>query len=295
MKIETQEISLPILKEKKINLFIKRIDQIHEHVSGNKWYKLKYNIIEAKRRKTKSILTFGGAYSNHISATAYLAKENGFDSIGIIRGEEHVPLNPTLNFAVSKGMNIHYISRRDYKLKHTPEFLKSLRERFDNFYLIPEGGSNQFALKGCSEIIDINDTQDYICCAVGTGSTIAGVINSLNVNQRAVGFSAINDLCWLRKNISEWTTKKNWEILNNYCGGGYAKINQELVDFIDNFYKTQGVGLDVVYTGKMMFGILDLVAKDFFPKGSSILALHTGGLQGNKGMNHRFKIQLPVC
>ena len=295
MKIETQQISFPILKEKKINIFIKRIDQVHEHVSGNKWYKLKYNIIEAKRRKAKSILTFGGAYSNHISATSYLAKENGFDSIGIIRGEEHFPLNPTLNFAVSNGMNIHYISRRDYKLKHTAEFLESLKDRYDNFYLIPEGGSNQFALKGCSEIIDINDTHDYVCCAVGTGSTIAGVINSLNVNQRAVGFSAVNDIYWLRRNISEWTNKNNWEILNNYTGGGYAKINQELVDFIDNFYKSQGVGLDVVYTGKMMFGILDLVAKDFFPKGTSILALHTGGLQGNKGMNQRFNFQLPVC
>ena len=182
MKITSQEIYFPILRDKNIKLFIKRIDQIHEHISGNKWYKLKYNLKEAYKQKTKSILTFGGAYSNHIAATAYLAQENGFNSIGIIRGEEHSPLNSTLSFALKNGMKLHYVNRGDYQLKHTSHFLQSLRNQFGNFYLIPEGGANKLSIKGCSEIININDNHDYICCPVGTGSTIAGVINAINKN-----------------------------------------------------------------------------------------------------------------
>jgi 1-aminocyclopropane-1-carboxylate deaminase len=293
MEIKTQEISFPLLKEKGIKLFIKRTDQTHKHVSGNKWYKLKYNLIEAKKKGFQTLLTFGGAYSNHIAATSCAAKENGFKSIGVIRGEEYLPLNPTLQFAKEQGMHIHYVSRSDYRLKTTTEFINNLKSKFDDFYLVPEGGTNQLAIQGTEEILDVSSTQDFVCCAVGTGGTIAGIINSTNSKQTVIGLPAIKGFDLLQKDIESWTNKQNWKLINDYVCGGYAKVNEELVQFINEFYSTQNIPLDAVYTGKMMMGILDLVAKDYFPKGSTILAIHTGGLQGNKGMSERLMIKLP--
>ena len=201
MKIKTQEISIPLLKEKGIRLFIKRTDLIHEFISGNKWYKLKYNLIEAKKKKKTSILTFGGAYSNHIAATAYLAHAEGLNSIGVIRGERCSPLNPTLKFAIKMGMRIHYVNRSDYRLKNTINFLYKLKIQFGSFYLIPEGGTNKLAIKGSEEILDINDDQDYVCCPIGTGGTIAGIINSVNDNQQVIGFPVIKGFTTLEKDM----------------------------------------------------------------------------------------------
>lgn len=290
MNIKTQEISIPILKDKRVRLYIKRTDQTHEHISGNKWYKLKYNLVEAKKQNKNILLTFGGAYSNHIAAISFAAKESGFKSIGVIRGEKHLLLNPTLKFAKEQGMEIFYVSRTDYRLKHTQEFINNLKEKFGDFYLVPEGGTNDLAIKGTEEILDTNDTQDFICCAVGTGGTIAGVINSSNDKQKVIGFPAIKGSEQLEKNIDCWSDKRNWELINNYSFGGYAKFNELLIDFVNEFYKMHQVPLDVIYTGKMMMGILDLIKQDYFPKESSILAIHTGGLQANKGMIERLGV-----
>jgi len=294
MEIKTQEISLPLLKEKEIKLFIKRTDQTHQHISGNKWYKLKYNLIEAKKQGFKTLLTFGGAYSNHIAATACAAKENGLKSVGVIRGEEHFPLNPTLQFAKEQGMHIHYVGRSDYREKTTLNFLEKLKVQFSDFYLIPEGGSNELAIQGTEDILEANDTQDYICCAVGTGGTIAGIINTSTDKQTVIGFPAIKGFYELKKDIESWTNKQSWKLINDYSCDGYAKVNEELVQFINEFNTVHDIPLDAVYTGKMMLGILDLVAKDYFPKGSTILAIHTGGLQGNKGMSERLGVILPI-
>ena len=293
MKIQTQEISTGILDEKEVQLFVKRIDLTHEFISGNKWYKLKYNLLEAERNSYNTLLTFGGAYSNHILATSVLANENGFKSIGIIRGERCAFLNPTLKLAEEHGMQLHYVSRKEYQSKQTSKFLSVLKNKFGDFYLIPEGGSNKFALKGTSEIITKNDSQDYICCSVGTGTTLAGIINSSSFKQNIIGFPAIKGFTELEKEIQSITTKSNWQLNNNFCFGGYAKTNPLLINFINTFNENQLIPLDAIYTGKMMFGILELISKDYFPKGSSILAVHTGGLQGNKGMNQRFGFSLP--
>jgi len=294
MKIETKEISLPVLDEKEVRLFIKRIDKVHSFVSGNKWFKLKYNLLEAEKQGLNALLTFGGAYSNHIAATAFVAHEKGFKSIGIIRGEEHLPLNPTLRFAKENGMKLHYVSRSYYREKTNADFLKNLKVLFGDFYLIPEGGTNELAIQGAAEILDTNDTQNYICCAVGTGGTIAGIINASNDKQTVIGFPAIIGFEQLEKDINNWTNATNYKFINDYVGNGYAKINKDLVDFINEFDATHSIPLDAIYTGKMLLGILDLVAKDFFPKRSSILAIHTGGLQGNKGMSERLGISLPL-
>jgi len=294
MKIETKEISLPVLDEKEVRLFIKRIDKVHPFVSGNKWFKLKYNLFEAEKQGINTLLTFGGAYSNHIAASAFAAQEKGLKSIGIIRGEEHLPLNPTLRFATENGMKLHYVSRSYYREKTSIDFLEKLKAQFGDFYLIPEGGTNELAIQGAAEILDTNDTQDYICCAVGTGGTIAGIINASNDKQTVIGFPAIKGMDALEKDIKIWTNTTNYRIITSYVGSGYAKISIGLVKFINEFDATHNIPLDSIYTGKMMMAILDLVAKDYFPKGSSILAIHTGGLQGNKGMSERLGISLPL-
>jgi len=293
MKIETEEISIPILKEKELRLFVKRIDKVHPFVSGNKWFKLKYNLLEAEKQGIETLLTFGGAYSNHIAATAFAAQGKGFKSIGIIRGEEHLPLNPTLRFAMENGMELHYMSRSDYREKTTPDFLEKLKAQFGDFYLIPEGGTNELAIEGTAEILEANDTQDYICCAVGTGGTIAGIINAATDKQTVIGFPAIKGIDALEKDIENWTSTSNYTFINNYVTNGYGKVSVSLVEFINEFNTSHNIPLDAIYTGKMMMGILDLVGKDYFPKGSSILAIHTGGLQGNKGMSERLGIKLP--
>jgi len=294
MKIKTEQISLPLLNDKQVRVFIKRLDKTHKYISGNKWYKLKYNFLEAKRKEARTILTFGGAFSNHIAATAFLAKEEGFNTIGIIRGEEHNPLNPTLSFAKKQGMKLRYLNRDAYRLKNTNNYLNQLKKEFDNIYLIPEGGTNKLAIKGTAEIINDNDQQDYVCCAVGTGGTISGIINSAHENQKILGFPIIKGKNILQKEIEKWTNKNCWKLINNYHCGGYAKLSDKLITTINGFYEVFQIPLDGIYTGKMVLGVLDLIKKDYFPKGSTILLIHTGGIQGNIGLNKRFGLKLPT-
>ncbi len=291
-----QHISLPT--ECGVELYIKREDKIHPHISGNKYRKLKYNLLEAERLGFKTLLTFGGAYSNHISAVASVGKTFGFQTIGIIRGEElasKIQDNPTLRFAQSCGMQFKFVTRSDYREKASEAFIKDLKEEFGAFYLIPEGGTNALAIKGCEEILTETDTDfNYVYCAVGTGGTISGLINSSKFNQKTLGFPALKGV-FLTKDISKFVNCNNWEIITKYHFGGYAKINRELVAFINQFKKEHHIPLDSVYTGKMMYGILDMIYKNKFPRGSKILAIHTGGLQGIEGMNMRLKEkELPI-
>lgn len=285
-----QRINLPT--EFGIELYIKREDKIHSYVSGNKYRKLKYNLIEAENLELKTLLTFGGAFSNHISAVASVGKLFGFKTIGIIRGEElaaKIQDNPTLRFALSCGMQFKFVTRSDFREKNSEEFIQKLKEEFNEFYLIPEGGTNTLAIKGCEEILTETDRNfDYVCCAVGTGGTISGLINSSNSNQKFLGFSALKGK-FLTKDISKFVSRNNWELITKYHFGGYAKINSELVAFINEFNKEHHTPLDPVYTGKMMFGIMDMISKNKIAKGSKILAIHTGGLQGIEGMNIRLK------
>ena len=271
-----------------ISLSIKREDLIHEFVSGNKFRKLKYNIIQAKKENQNTILTFGGAFSNHIAAVAYAGKIHNIKTIGIIRGEEleiKINSNPTLSFAQQNGMQLKFISRTSYKLKTNLDFLNQLESEFGNFYLLPEGGTNNLAVKGCEEILTKHDSEfDYICCCVGTGGTIAGIINSALPHQKIIGFSAMKG-DFLNDEIRKFATNKNWKLIDWYDFGGYGKVNTNLITFINQFYLDYGIPLDPVYTGKMAFGIMDLIQKNYFPEHSKILMIHSGGLQGIKGMN----------
>ncbi|WP_417876220.1 1-aminocyclopropane-1-carboxylate deaminase/D-cysteine desulfhydrase [Winogradskyella sediminis] len=287
--IYNQKVNIP---NSSIELVIKREDLIHPFVSGNKFRKLKYNIKQAKTTRLRPILTFGGAFSNHIAAVAFAGKEHGVPTIGIIRGEElglKKHLNPTLQFAKLNGMQLKFVSRDDYKKKTHSEFLSLLKDEFGAFYMLPEGGTNNLAVKGCEEILQpIDYTYDYVCCAVGTGGTIAGLINASKEHQKILGFPALKG-DFLQEDIRKFANRDNWKLLTDYHFGGYGKIKPELISFINTFKKNHNIPLDPIYTGKMLFGIFDRIANGYFPENSKILAIHTGGLQGIAGMNEMLK------
>ncbi len=284
-----QEIQNELTLEKGVSLYIKREDLNHSEISGNKLRKLNYNLKEAKESGFKKLLTFGGAFSNHIYATAAAGKLFGFQTVGIIRGEVHAPLNPTLEFAQSCGMELDYMDRTRYRLKNSLIVLNELKKKHGEFYLIPEGGTNDLAIKGCSEILGPDEKSfDHYIMSVGTGGTLAGVIQSLEGSGNIVGMSSlkgdfleveINSL-FRQYNLPEFN---NWTVNQDYHFGGYAKTSDELFKFIANIEVEHQLKLDPVYTGKAFFGIMDLIKKDEFDKGSKILFIHTGGLQGRAG------------
>lgn len=292
---------LPIIQEiipeknpHKVRLFIKREDQLHPIISGNKWRKLKYNLQAAKEANETTLLTFGGAYSNHIHAVAGAAKEYGFKSIGIIRGEEHLPLNPTLHDAQEMGMQFHYFDRTTYRQKHTAGILNLLTRKLGRFYLIPEGGTNELALKGAAEIVaGIEKDYDYFAVACGTAGTAAGMISGLEGAAQVIGFSVLKG-DFHHQEVKNWLSAirqpeiNNWQINTDYHFGGYAKYDQRLIKFINDFKINFDIQLDPIYTGKMLFGVIDLIARGEFAEHSRVLAIHTGGLQGIKGFNQRF-------
>ncbi|WP_299107637.1 pyridoxal-phosphate dependent enzyme [uncultured Tenacibaculum sp.] len=292
-----QPIQLPILKEKGIELWIKREDSIHPFVSGNKFRKLKYNITKAQEEKQHTLLTFGGAYSNHIAATAAAGKMAGFKTIGIIRGDElakdierTLAGNATLKHAVENGMQLRFVSRELYRNKTSEAFIKELQNEFGEFYLVPEGGTNDLAIQGCEEILTFEDEKfNYICCAVGTGGTISGLINSIKEHQKVIGFPALKG-DFLTSEIQQFAKRNDhWSLQNAFHFGGYGKYTPELIRFINEFKVQTNIPLDPIYTGKMLFGIFKMIENDAFEKGSKILAIHTGGLQGIDGVNQKLK------
>lgn len=279
-------------------LSICREDMLHPFVSGNKFRKLKYNLLAAHEQQHHTLLTFGGAYSNHIAAVAAAGKEFGFNTIGIIRGEElesKISENPTLSFAKACGMELHFVSREAYKAKDEIEFINNLKMQFGEFYLLPEGGTNALAVKGCEEILTETEAAfNYICVSVGTGGTIAGLVKASKEGQHVLGFSALKGT-FQSSEVAKYTSKTNFEITDAYCFGGYGKIDIDLIRFMNEFKEKTNIPLDPIYTGKMMFGIMDLLKKGYFKENSRILAVHTGGLQGVAGMNLKLKKKnLPI-
>lgn len=323
-----QEINDLLLEARNVRLFLKRDDLLHlsfsdillgdknitPSVSGNKFRKMKYNLLEMERQDLKKVITFGGAFSNHIHATAAAGLLFGFDTIGLIRGERSSNLSPTLRFAEECGMTLHFINRTDYKDKKL--IINELNTKFNDFYYLPEGGTNNLALRGTAEIVTEIDGQldnthtRYICVPCGTGGTIAGIIAAAHEPTQVLGFSALKgdflqkDVTNLLKNAADTEgpslplntskTPQNWSINTNFHCGGYARFTPELIKFINNFKEKNGISLDPIYTGKMLLGIYKLVETGFFPQNSTIIAVHTGGLQGIEGFNQRFGNLLSV-
>jgi len=275
-------------ESRNIEVYIKREDMIHPFVSGNKFRKLKYNLAEAKNQNCTTLLTFGGAFSNHIAAVAFVGKSEGFQTVGIIRGDEladKIQENPTLTFAKQNGMNFKFVSREIYRKKNHIDFNLNLKEEFGDFYLIPEGGTNDLAVKGCAEILTEEDRKfDFIACSVGTGGTIAGIIKSSLPNQQVLGFPALKG-DFLQNEIRKFVPDSNWQLINGFEFGGYGKVTFELIAFMNAFYAETQILLDPIYTVKMVFGVRSLINEGFFPENSKILLIHTGGIQGIEGMN----------
>jgi 1-aminocyclopropane-1-carboxylate deaminase len=266
-----------------VRLLLKRDDLIHPDLPGNKWRKLKYNLEAARAAGASRLLTFGGAYSNHIRAVAAAGALFGFESVGVIRGEAYDPLNRSLQFAVDRGMRLTYLDRRTYRRKLDPDVVAELRREFGDFYLIPEGGSNALAVRGCAELVaEITEEFDVICCGVGTGGTLAGIAAGLEPGQRAIGFSSLKGGQFLSDDVAALQHEAlgevtvNWEIETGYHFGGYAKSTPELDAFIGDFESRHGLRLDWVYVAKMMYGVYDLVAQGRFAEGTTIVAVVTG-------------------
>ena len=288
MSTPIQTFQFPGLQTEQI-LHIKREDMIHPVISGNKFWKLKYNLIKAKDLGKQILVTFGGAMSNHIVACAAAAQANGFQSIGIIRGEEIVEKwkeNITLTEASEYGMKFFFVPRQEYRLKEKSKYIQNILDKIPNYYLVPEGGTNTLAVKGASEILS-EETYNYdiITSAMGTGGTLAGLSVGAKAYQLVIGFPVLKNAHFLVKELLKYTHKKNFIVNLEYHFGGYAKITTELIDFINEFYYLNNIPLDPVYTGKMMFGLRDMIKKGQIDKDKKILAVHTGGLQGIKEMN----------
>ncbi|MEH2197680.1 1-aminocyclopropane-1-carboxylate deaminase/D-cysteine desulfhydrase [Nostoc sp.] len=303
-----QKINSEIARHAGVDLYVLRLDLMHPWVNGNKWFKLKYNLLEAKEKNFTTLLTFGGAYSNHIYATAAAGNLFGFRTIGVIRGEETLPLNPTLSFAVQQGMQLVYLNREMYRQRNTPALQEYLQQRFGEVFIIPEGGSNLNGVRGCMEIVgDAMSTAGYayafdrICVACGTATTLAGIALSLHQGQRAIAFPVLKNGAFLAQETESLLTNylasdlptpfnspASWELVCDYHFGGYAKVNDELLMFSQQFKEEHGIPLDYVYTAKMFYGVMDLLKQGFFSKGDSLLLIHTGGLQGNIGIEERY-------
>jgi 1-aminocyclopropane-1-carboxylate deaminase len=304
-----QSLDDVFFESNKLKIFVKRDDLIHPQIHGNKWRKLKYNLSAFKTSGKNQILTFGGAFSNHIHATAAAGQLFNIKTIGVIRGERVTPLSPTLEFAEKCGMTLHFISREAYRNKDI--LLKELYNLYGDFYHLPEGGTNNEAVYGCMEIVEEVHLQlgfkpDYFCVACGTGGTLSGLTLACEPMQKIVGMCVLkNDNMFgevtkilqtsvipnieLTK-VPFYLIKKNemptnWSLNTEYHFGGYAKWSPNLITFINEFKIKYGISLDPVYTGKMFFGVFDLISKGYFKENSTVVLVHTGGLQGIEGFN----------
>ena len=284
-------ITQNIFSENNTNADILRLDKIHPVISGNKYFKLKYNLKEAIDKGYKTVITYGGAYSNHIVATAYWGKINNLKTVGIIRGEESLNMSHTLQDSIKYGMQLKFISRTDYKNKDNFEFIQYLENEFGNFYLIPEGGDNHLGRLGSKEILALTDSQKYthIISAIGTGTMYFGLVNASNLKQKIIGIPVLKGMVnFLNNNLEKIGNPEKLEycqIIDNYHFGGYAKKNQELIDFMNDFYRKTNIPTDFVYTAKLIYAFFDLVKNNYFPDNSNILLIHSGGLQGNLSLS----------
>lgn len=277
-----QELEDDRIRRHGVRLFLKRDDLINPQIPGNKWRKLKYNLEAAAAGRHDTLLTFGGAYSNHIRAVAAAGHHFGYRTLGVIRGEEHLPLNPTLAFAASHGMILDYLDRTTYREKMSPAVLNSFRDRFGDFFLVPEGGSNAAGVRGASELpAELDLPYDVICCSCGTGGTLAGIAAGLPSGVRALGFSSLKGGGFLAEDVRRLQTDlglrtTNWSLELDYHFGGFARTTAALDLFITEFRERHRIELEWVYVAKMLYGVFDLVDSGRFESGTTVVAVVTG-------------------
>lgn len=295
-----QELPEPVAAARGVRLLLWRDDLVHPDLPGNKARKLKYNLVAARQQGHRALLTFGGAYSNHIAAVATAGRLLGFRTAGLIRGDAPAvgaALNPTLAQAAADGMALHYLDRNSYRRRAEPDFMAEQLARFGPAYVLPEGGTNELALPGCAElVVEIQQRVDFdaLAVAVGTGGTLAGLLTGLAGRHQVIGVAALKNGDFLGAEIDALTqraageTFANYALRTEYHFGGYAKYSAELLAFIGQFRARHGVLLDPIYTGKMLFGVLNLIEQGYFRRGSTVVAIHTGGQQAWAGWHARF-------
>ena len=292
-----QKIDLGVLNDRGVELWVKRDDLIHSEVSGNKWRKLKFAFEKAKKEQLSPIISFGGAFSNHLAALASAGMLFDIPTIGIIRGEERSRGNPTLIAAKNNGMELRFVSRSEYRDKGV--LIDQLQQEFIEALIVPEGGADVLGVMGCTEILkEVEGHFDLICAACGTGTTLAGLALSASPGQKVLGFTAMKQGVQLVDRVDELMDRTievgfdlvhthPYDLATTYHFGGFAKVNDELIGFMRDFSKRNGFYLDPVYTGKMFFGLFDMIDRGFFRSKTKILAIHSGGIQGLEGMLHR--------
>lgn len=268
-------------------LDILRLDLVHPIVSGNKWYKLRLNVMYAQDHGFKTILTFGGGYSNHLIATAYTARHMGMRSVGIVRGR-YAQLTPTLRNCREEGMELIFVTKEDYDRQGEPEWEQQLAAQFDNIYIVPEGGANEWGRKGAGLITKfIKPHYTHIALSAGSGTTLCGIRNKTNPAQHILGFVPMKQGTYLQEHIAPHLAPghdTNWQLYDQWHFGGFGKWNAALVAFMNDFYETNNIPLDIIYTSKMMYGLRELIYANHFAPTDKILCIHTGGLQGNVGV-----------
>ncbi|MEH6557119.1 MAG: pyridoxal-phosphate dependent enzyme [Oceanicoccus sp.] len=292
-----QTLDDPVFQRAGIHCSVLRLDTFSSFANGNKFFKLKHNILQAKAQGFDKILSFGGAYSNHIHALALAGRHFGMSTVGIIRGDDLPIMNPTLTDAVAAGMNLKFISRRDYKRRNDAGFLDDIKVQYPDFFVVPEGGSNVLGVQGCMEIVDHIYSHgvkkvDLIVVPCGTAATLAGIAASCEAGEKVLGFSVLKNGQYLDTEVEKFISdlsiddRKNWSISHDYHCGGYAKLSSELMSFIDNFQRRHDIPIEPVYSGKMFFGLNQMLQASSCPiaPGSHVVAIHTGGLQGWRGM-----------
>ncbi|MBN4055108.1 pyridoxal-phosphate dependent enzyme [bacterium AH-315-K03] len=285
--VDVPELLLP--------LRVLRLDQIPPMYSGNKYFKLKYTIQQAKNKGFTCLLSFGGAYSNHIHALALAGKQQGLETIGIIRGERTTPLNPTLSDAEQAGMVLHFVSRQEYRLRYNSEYLNQLAAQYKGSFILSEGGSNLSAVRGCMEIVEhihhgVDHNYDVIILPCATAATLAGVIAAAPQGKQVIGVSVLKNVSSLESQVMQYhkalgvKDNKHWHIEHGYHCGGYAKINKELINFVTDFQQRNNIPLEPIYSGKMFYALYQLLNNNTISTNSRVIAIHTGGLQGLRGM-----------
>ncbi|UYZ58683.1 1-aminocyclopropane-1-carboxylate deaminase/D-cysteine desulfhydrase [Hymenobacter latericus] len=292
-----------VAERRGVRLRLLRDDLLHPELPGNKWRKLKYNLLEARHLGHSTLLTFGGAYSNHLAAVAAAGRLQGFGTIGVVRGEAAPELSPTLQQCQADGMRLHFISREAYRQRHDAAWVAELVAHLGPAYVVPEGGTNTLALRGCAELVTELDAAqeafDTLALACGTGGTLAGLLVGLGGQRKALGVAALKGADFLRDDVNNLTQVavgeefSNWHLHTTAHFGGYAKYSEPLLAFIHSFYQRHHVVLDPVYTGKLLYGVLQLIEEGYFAAGSTVVAVHTGGLQGWAGFQQRFGVRAP--
>lgn len=291
-----QIITLPAFAVAGISVHLKREDLVFPLASGNKWRKLKYNLKAFRESNSSVLLTFGGAFSNHLAAVAAMGKHYGIATIGIVRGAElaHKPLNPTLATCQQNGMLLSFVSREEYSQKELGDTVLALQKTHGTLYVLPEGGTNALAVKGCSEILTLEDAAfDTIGCAVGTGGTLAGLANSCKTHQHVVGFQVVKDVS-ITARIRTFALDDNWTLVQHPVHRGYAQVSKTLIAFAHDVLQQTGVLLDPIYTAPMLFQLVQMIKDDTWTFGKKLLLIHTGGIQGITGFNTRSSLQWPV-